>query len=262
MSTTQTIAPQRLDQILEDSVRQQRPLVLTHNGPDGWRTYKAAFRPSASGIPGLTIQVAPQADGAAASAPPVGDTLGGTFRLGHKKCMFCSVILGVKPHADGALWTLRRPDHLQQLQRRAYERAVPPKNEVVAVRFWRDLHGDGPTDARVVRHGQLEDISAGGMRIKVADPKEIELDRTYRCVFTPRPGKPALVLDAVLRHREAGDKGRASLGFQFVGLEISPEGLRLLDRLVRIVNHFHRSAASDVQGRDGRGGRAPDDSND
>jgi hypothetical protein len=79
------------------------------------------------------------------------------------------------------------------------------------------------------------------MRIKVADSKEVQLDRTYRCVFSPRAGKPSLVLDAVLRHREAGDQGRAALGFQFVGMETTQDGLRLLDRLVRIVNHFQRS---------------------
>jgi hypothetical protein len=53
------------------------------------------------------------------------------------------------------------------------------------------------------------------------------------------------VLDAVLRHREAAEQGRASLGFQFVGMETTPEGLRLLDRLVRIVNHFQRSRPHD-----------------
>jgi len=84
------------------------------------------------------------------------------------------------------------------------------------------------------------------MRIKVADSKEVQIDQTYRCVFSPRPGKPSLVLDAVLRHREAVDHGRASLGFQFVGMETTQEGLRLLDRIVRIVNDFQRSHAGDV----------------
>jgi len=84
------------------------------------------------------------------------------------------------------------------------------------------------------------------MRIKVADSKEVQIDRTYRCVFTPRSGKPSLVLDAVLRHREAVNQGRASLGFQFVGMETTHDGLHLLDRLVRIVNHFQRSHAHDL----------------
>ncbi len=242
MSTTQTIAPQRQDQILEDSVRQERPLVLTHNSPDGWRTFKGVFVELAGGAPTLSLRVDLREHQSPTLLPTIGSTLGITFRLGHKKCMFNTVLLNTQRRAEEAIWTVRKPEHLQQLQRRAYERAVPPKGAIIAVRFWQEIPGqDSSVDGRSVRHGQLEDISAGGMRIKVADPKEIELDRTYKCVFTPRPGKPALVLDAVLRHREAADSGRASLGFQFVGMETTADGLRLLDRLVRVVNHFHRA---------------------
>lgn len=240
MSTTQTIGRERHDQILEDAVRHEQQLVLTHGGNDGWRTFKAAFVSGSTPPQGILVRVS----GAEGSLPVPGDTLGGTFRVGHKKCMFSTVLLSVQSKTEEALWTIRRPEQIQQLQRRAYERAAPPKGTVVAVRFWREVAGgDTSLDTRNVRHGQLEDISAGGMRIKVADSKEVQLDRTYRCVFTPRPGKPSLVLDAVLRHREAVDQGRASLGFQFVGMETTPEGLRLLDRLVRIVNHFQRSNA-------------------
>ncbi|MFH1111242.1 MAG: PilZ domain-containing protein [Planctomycetota bacterium] len=248
MSTTQTIGRERHDQVLEDAVAHERPLVLTYNSDAGWRTFKAAFVSGPAVSSGILVKLEPAADGVVGNLPTPGDTLGGTFRLGHKKCMFSTVLLSVQRQGEDILWAIRRPEQLQQLQRRAYERAAPPKGSVIAVRFWREAAGgDASTDVRNVRHGQLEDISAGGMRIKVADPKDMSLDRTYRCVFTPRPGKPSLVLDAVLRHREAVDQGRASLGFQFVGMEATPEGLRLLDRLVRIVNHFQRSNARDLQ---------------
>ena len=249
MSTTQTIGRERHDQVLEDAVQHARPLVLTHNSDDGWRTFKAVFVSDSAPSSGILVKVETLADDPVGKLPTPGDLLGGTFRLGHKKCMFSTALLSVQRQGEDTLWAIRRPEQLQQLQRRAYERAAPPKGSVIAVRFWREATGgDGSTDARNVRHGQLEDISAGGMRIKVADPKDVPLDRTYRCVFTPRPGKPSLVLDAVLRHREAVDQGRASLGFQFVGMEATPEGLRLLDRLVRIVNHFQRSNARDSHG--------------
>jgi len=242
MSATQTIARERHDQILEDAVRDERQLVLTHNSNDGWRTYKASFVSGHTPTKCILVKVTCAEDGVQEKFPVVGDALGVTFRVGHKKCMFGTALLSVQGKTGDSLWTIRRPEQIQQLQRRAYERAAPPKGSVVAVRFWRDVGGDhAAVDARNVRYGQLEDISAGGMRIKVADSKDVPVDRTYRCVFTPRPGKPALVLDAVLRHREAVDQGRASLGFQFVGMEATPDGLRLLDRLVRIVNHFQRS---------------------
>ncbi len=238
MSATQTVARERHDQILEDAVHSERQLVLTHNSECGWRTYKAVFASGNSPSQGILVKVA----GAGSKLPEPGDVLGGTFRVGHKKCMFSTVLLSLSGKTECSQWTIRKPEQLQQLQRRAYERAAPPHGTVVAIRFWREVASEHPSvDSRNVRHGQLEDISAGGMRIKVADSKDVQVDRTYRCVFTPRPGKPSLVLDAVLRHREAADQGRASLGFQFVGMETSQEGLRLLDRLVRIVNHFQRS---------------------
>ena len=251
MSATQTIASDRHAQILEDSVRQQRPIVITHNSRTGWRTFKGTFQASSSGTPlsgtpSMNLVVEPNSDHTPEHTPSIGDTLGGTFRLGHKKCMFNTTLMSVRHEGNGEIWTVRQPEQLQQLQRRAYERAVPPKGSVIAVRFWKETpNGETPSDSRSVRHGQLEDLSAGGMRVKVADPKELETDRTYRCVFTPRPGKPAMVLDAVLRHREASDQGRSSLGFQFVGMETSDEGLKILDRLVRIVQHFHRAESQE-----------------
>lgn len=242
MSTTQTIARERHDQILEDAIRSERQLVLTHNSSDGWRTYKAAFVSWQAPAQNILVKVIGTRDLAERKLPLAGDVLGATFRVGNKKCMCSTNLVSSHGKAEDLIWAIRRPEQLQQLQRRAYERAAPPKDSVVAVRFWREVAADHVSvDGRDVRYGQLEDISAGGMRIKVADSKEVQIDRTYRCVFTPRPGKPALVLDAVLRHREAVDHGRASLGFQFVGMETTQDGLHLLDRLVRIVNHFQRS---------------------
>lgn len=134
------------------------------------------------------------------------------------------------------------PDQIQQLQRRAYERATPPKDMVIAVRFWREVGPIGvPAEARTVRYGQLEDLSAGGLRVKVSNPDDIQPGATYRCVIEPYPGKPPLILDAVVRHREAVDHGRASIGFQLVGLETTPEGRKALDRLARTVSRFQRA---------------------
>lgn len=246
MSTTQTIARNRHDQILADAVRGERQLVLTHHSDEGWRTYKAAFVSGQPSVKDLLAKVTCPENGPGRKLPTSGAVLGGTFRIGHKKCMFSTFLVSIQGKTGDSLWTIRWPEQLQQLQRRAYERAAPPNGAVVAVRFWREAAGNNALlDTRNVRHGQLEDLSAGGLRIKVADSKDVPLDQTYRCAFTPRPDKPSLVLDAILRHREAADRGRASLGFQFVGMETTQEGLRLLDRLVRIVNHFQRSHSRD-----------------
>ncbi len=244
MSTTQPIVKDKQDEVVAESIRQQRRLVLTYNSDDGWRTFKGMFALGSPTASDLLVRI-PRVDGETEEFfPSKGDTLGGTFRVGHKKCMFCTVVQSVQIQPTVALLALRWPDQIQQLQRRAYERAIPPRGTIVAVRFWRETGtADRALEARAVRHGQLEDISCGGMRIRVADPKEVEIGTDYRCVFTPRPGKPSIVLDALLRHREAVDRGRASLGFQFVGLETTPESLRTLDRLARVVSHFRHAAS-------------------
>ncbi|MBU0716680.1 MAG: PilZ domain-containing protein, partial [Planctomycetes bacterium] len=170
-----------------------------------------------------------------------GETVGVTFRLGHKKCMFSPTVHSVAQQGNQLVVTLSRPKGMHQLKRRVYHRVPPPPGVVVPVRFWRkESSAPAEREARDVRHGQLEDISAGGMRVKTADCTDVEVGTTYECVFAPRQGAPALILDATLRHREAVDQARVSLGFQFIGFETSADGRRALDRLARIVTQFRR----------------------
>jgi hypothetical protein len=173
--------------------------------------------------------------------PQAGDVVGLTFRRGHKKSLGSALLRAVDRGAERVRFTTAWPEQLQQFQRRAFERGVPPRGTVIAVRFWReDPDGDTAFEQREVRHGQIEDLSAGGMRVKTADVNNLELGATYRCVFAPRVGAPALIVDAALRHRETLPEGRVSLGWQFIGLETTPEGRKALDRLSRIVSQFHR----------------------
>jgi c-di-GMP-binding flagellar brake protein YcgR len=155
--------------------------------------------------------------------------------------MSSTTMKSVQTRSDGTLFTVAWPNYIEQLQRRAYERVAPPQGHVVAVRFWRDDAHLAAGETRMVRHGQLEDLSAGGMRIKVSEATDITLDAQYKCVFAPRAGGASLVVDATLRHREASDGGRASLGLNFLGLEATVEGRRMLDQLAKTVQHFQRS---------------------
>ncbi len=240
--STRMIVRKQLDKVLEDSISQQRRLVLTHNTPEGWRIFKSHFV-SGSASSQMVLVASPSPRDDTISRPlEAGDTLGVTFRMGHKKCMFGTTLESNAADSTKEVVTLRWPEQIQQLQRRAYERAVPPKDQIIPVRFWRDDEASStPLEARTVRHGQLENMSAGGIRIKVANPTDIQIGATYRCVFSPRPGKPSLVVDAIVRHQEAAAQGRASIGFQLVGLETTAEGHRVLERLARTVSQFQRA---------------------
>jgi len=241
MSAMQLIAHQQLQRVVDESVAQERPVVLTHHGEAGWRTFKAAFVAARSGPSGLAIRVRPSREGDDPVNIRSGDTLGVTFRVGHKKCMFTTLVESAARLTTDGVLVVRAPDRLQQLQRRVFERAKPPGQAVVPVRIWQETASNLPVEARTIRHGQLEDMSVGGMRVKVACAEDFGIGAVYRCVFSPRSGKPSIIVDALVRHHEAATHGRASIGFQFVGLETSADGQRMMDRLAQTVTHFQRA---------------------
>ncbi len=240
MSGTNVLARVQQEQVLHESVRRHRYAVLTHYGPTGWRLFKGKFSPPVSSG-GVQLAIPMPVDNAEVELPHAGSSIGCTFRVGHKKCMFESTVSAIEQRDEDASVMLRWPSQVQQLQRRVFERCIPPDNSAIAVRFWRD---DGPvgheSGLRDVRNGQLEDLSAGGIRVKVSREQGLEDGAVFRCSFTPKPGKPPFLVDAVLRHRAAADQSRSSLGFQFIGLEATAEGRRTLDRLARLVSHFQR----------------------
>ena len=243
MSGTHVLAKTQQDRVLDESAQHERFAVLTHYGPDGWRLLKGRFAQT-EGEDAVVHLAIPWPNGNRRTLlPEPGESIGCTFRVGHKKCMFESTVDQTERLSEAASVVLRRPSQIQQLQRRVFERSMPPAGHIIAVRFWREDAGRAnDSGLRDIRHGQLQDLSAGGLRIKVSRPQDIEDGAVYRCTFTAKHGKPPFLVDAILRHREAIEDGRASLGFQHIGLEATADGHRTLDRLARLVSHFQRAA--------------------
>lgn len=248
MAPPRIINDDRQNQIIQNAIDGHRPLLLTHQSSEGWRAFKGRFVAGSRSTHAIVVKIAWPENGGSTRLPAPGDPLGATFRFGHKKCLFATTLEEMQRQTQEALVRLRWPNHIRQIQRRAFERARPPAGTIIAVRFWQnDGPGRSDTLARNLRHGQLEDLSAGGMRLKATRSEEFEIGRTYRCVFTPRSGKPSIVVDAILQHRESTEYGRACLGFQFVGLEATKEGQDVLNRLVRLTHRF-RSGRSRSRG--------------
>lgn len=245
MTATQSITHIQREENLTNAIHEQSRAVLTHREADGWRTHKAQFVSGDKSAGRITVRVA-RVDAESWDWPATGVQLGVAFRAGHKKCMFSSQAFPIAGEQGERLLRIEWPSTVQQLQRRAFQRVAPPDAAIIPVRFWQTKNSDegGTTDRSSMRHGQLVDMSAGGMRIRTADLDSIELEGAYRCVLTPNPGTPPLVLDARLRHRESTNFGRAALGFQFVGLEVTPEGRKTLTRIARLVNQFQRHRRS------------------
>lgn len=175
-----------------------------------------------------------------------GDSLGVSFRRGHKKCVFASRVVARQQGPDGAAHlVLECPDELHEYQRRAYQRAaVPPGRRIPAmIRRSGDLNG-------LLCAGNIRDISAGGTQIELDAPYDarMRVGDAIRLELTPEPGAPALVLPGVFRHASALSSGRIAIGIQFCGLEASRDGHAVLSLISRLVNEFRRTS---------RGGDAP-----
>lgn len=242
MSVMQTVADEHRDRILDTMVENSGFALISYHSLKGWRSYKGRFHSLANADDEIRLVMEAMSinDG---GSPKPGETVGVSFRMGHKKCMFSAVLCEVDSHADTTV-RLRCMGPLRQLQRRVYDRATPPRDVVVPVRFWQeDATAQSRGIDRDIRHGQLENISAGGMRIQTRTFHESVRGATYRCILTPQPGAATLIIDAVLRNHDAVANERASLGFQFVGLEATLEGQELLGSIVQIVNRFKRARA-------------------
>ncbi len=242
MNALQTICQDDLEALFEPLIRKEGQVSLTYQSPSGWRMLRCSAVSHSRTDRTITVKTSIVDSCGLITLPHAGDVLSFSFRRGHKKCMFHSLLELVERHEDEGFLHVRWPDQLCQLQRRLCERVQPPVTTVIPVRIWAGssaLSSESP--ARDAYNGQIEDLSVSGVRIKIARADELELGATYRCAFTPIRGVPAVVVSALLRHREAADHGRACIGLQFIGLEGTPEGRQTLDTLAKSVSQFQRA---------------------
>jgi c-di-GMP-binding flagellar brake protein YcgR len=246
MSVIEPVVVDESIRVLESAIADHASVVVTHQSSSGWRTCKGRFYRSSESGATFQVQLAcTDDDGADGSWVRVGEQVGLTFRSGRKKWMLSTRVERVDARTDSLLCSLCRPTTLQKLSRRAFERTSPPPNDAIAVRFW---SVDGKDHARAasetrVWNGQLEDLSAGGMSVRVPESADAPIGFLHRCAFMPYPSAQCLMVDGILRHRRVCERGRASLGFQFVGLEMTSEGRRTIERILRATEQFQRSRA-------------------
>jgi c-di-GMP-binding flagellar brake protein YcgR len=242
------------DDVLAQAAQQSAQLVLTCRIQGRWQAYKSCLL-SVDPIKGRMVISAPTD----AEAEPLefvrGEQIGVTFRHRNTKCLFATVVLGTSlPGAGrrgtsaGSVVVLACPDQLEQLQRRAYHRVEIPAESRITVRFWRGgVAPDGRHRIAAAPEfvGRLLDLSVGGIRVGLsaqADP-QLQPDEMVGLEFSPEPYRPSIVLEACFRHLQPVRSDKVSLGFQFIGLELHPNGHETLARLARTVRRLQRNQA-------------------
>jgi c-di-GMP-binding flagellar brake protein YcgR len=246
-----TIADARLDShhhgprqtasldVLIWAIRRQESVVVSVNRAGRWTLLRSRLMAGNENDPIFRLdapQATPKGDVLHLAA---GETIGVSFRHGHKKCVFATTVVGFEHGEDGdSAILLRWPEHLDEIQRRAYQRAMVPPERKIPVLIKTD------SSLAPVCCGCLSDLSAGGVGIELpaSEIPRLEMDRTFRIeILADKPEKVILV-EATLRHTTALSAGRVRLGLQFVGLEYTVAKRRTLSALITMAERFQRPA--------------------
>jgi c-di-GMP-binding flagellar brake protein YcgR len=254
MSGPRALIGHQRDEVIADAAHQKSILVLTCKVQGRWETHKSRLLDVAPARRALVVAY-PQHNQEQPLDFTRGEEIGVAFRYRSSKCLFASTVIGKRqprrhrssrPVSKSLL--LSWPDQIEQLQRRVYHRVDIPADSPIAVRLWpggmASCTETPPTDRKIIS-GSFQDLSVGGARVSIARKDDLALDVNdlVGMEFSVDPDQPILAVEACFRHAEPTGGDTLSLGFQFIGLEVSPERPSLLSRLARAVSRIERMQA-------------------
>jgi c-di-GMP-binding flagellar brake protein YcgR len=233
MNRIQKINGAPLAHAFEDAVSGRSIVGICWKVSGAWTALKGRFTPAPElAQDGFAIATLPFDSNK--PAPAAGDTVGVSFRRGHRKWMFETTVIECQIPNPGSnhepLLIIRKPESVQAVQRRMYERAAPSPGVQIQVQFSPQEHSDvaGLT-------GRLRDLSAGGMSIDLDGKIPWSGGQTVNCTICQPETEATINLEAVVRHCESLGSGGSILGLQFVGLEASADGRKTLDAILGLV---------------------------
>ena len=193
----------------------------------------------------------------------VGQPVGISLKYGYGKFVFDAAVTGFEPSSGptgGGKIVLALPDRIEIVQRRSYFRINVPKSLKVKVVLWHRCYKSEDRECNKEQmppqrywQGRLVDISAGGAQvaIDVGQKPDFRKAQFVGLQFTPMPYETPLMFNAQIRNiLPTADGSSACLGLQMVGLEASPEGRSVLQRLCNVVERYYQINQSGVKQQD------------
>jgi hypothetical protein len=201
----------------------------------------------------------------------VNQPVGISLKYGYGKFIFETTVVAIQPSTEptsGPTITLMVPERIELVQRRSYFRVDVPSSLKVNVMLWHRRYTDEMPETQQVEtqtsdsrrlpkecywQGKLTDISAGGVQVVVdtGQKPDFKKGQFIGLRFTPMPYEMPLMFDAQIRNilPTAGEKS-ICLGLRIVGLEASPEGRQVLQRLCNVAEHYYQINQCTLKERD------------
>jgi c-di-GMP-binding flagellar brake protein YcgR len=232
-------------ELLAEAVSRRSVAGISCKLTDGWASFKSCFLGIEDETRNLIIEYPAPKD----LPPPEftgGESIGISFRRGHRKCVFSTGLLGqcrfpisrgVEIPALKLLW----PNQMYELQRRLFYRAPVPAQETIPVDIRRIAASEKDTEARLYR-GHMVDLSFGGLSLMFERGQHPRWDNDdmVACSFDV-DNEGSFSLDTRFRYCEQTSPEHMRLGLQFAGLETSTSGRELLDRLLVLCARFQQA---------------------
>ena len=243
MSTSGQVmaAPQEL---VHEAAGRHSVVALSCQLEEGW----ASFRSRVLAVDAASDQVIldyPESGTLEAPGFTGGETLGVSFRRAQMRCMFAALVVGTaEEKLPGArshrILKIAMPEEIFQMQRRVFYRAPVPEEESIEVHMRPARPGSEPENAPRCYCGTLLDLSAGGLSVAVAEGLQPRwpVETPVEVRLWPELNEPLLTLVGRLRHCQINAEGQFHVGLQVSGLETSPEGRAILQRLLRLCKEF------------------------
>lgn len=197
----------------------------------------------------------------------INQPVGVSLKYGYGKFIFETSVVAIEPSPDsasGEMISLLVPDRIEIVQRRSYFRVNVPGSLKVNVMLWhrRCIEGTPKEHQTVDVHrkppecywqGRLADISAGGVQVVVdsGQKPDFKKGQFVGLRFTPMPYEMPLMFSAQIRNvLPTADQKCICLGLQIIGLEASPEGRQVLQRLCNVAEHYYQINQCTLKVRD------------
>jgi hypothetical protein len=269
-------------EILETAIEEKVPAIMSYLSKNKWHVTKVLL--TNLGANRLNIEIWPK-DKPHPINIKTDQPVGISLKYGYGKFVFDTTVVGLElsggtnRQGQSPTIVLAVPDRIEIVQRRSYFRVDVPKSLKVNVLLWhrglkrspeailsdREKQPDNSDETNNDKKrqdyykGKLIDISAGGAQIAIdaAQKPDIRKGQFIGLTFTPLPYEKPLILDAQIRNTlPTADGKNICLGIQLVGLEASPEGRAVLQRLCNVVEHYFQINQSGVKQQEMKG--APD----
>lgn len=237
-----------LQAVLEDKI----PLFISYLSQGRWHVARGLLTGSADDS--FIIKISPQKRSRPVNLQ-IAQTVGISFKYGfdleYDRFVFDTTVIALQCCPDSTVCgqiALAIPNEIEMVKKRSYFRVRVPKSLDVDVEMWHRSYIDGAGQVPLARtsqgwHGKLVDISAAGLQIAIDSAQGPDLE-TEQCVglhFTPLPNETSLTFNAYVKSVSPTAIGNdMCFGLQIIGLETSPEGRLVLQRLCSVVDQYRQ----------------------